>query len=283
MRACTVLLPVLLVATGLPPAATAAPTEPASATPRGWWSRIFQRAPARPPQTIILRDAGTIMRQDQRRETILEQTESARRMATDKQRALVELRSDRDRRVAVAIARAAAERPFRTPENTRLAAAASAAGVRGPDSPATPRQLASPTPPSFTPEERSKTVAERTAETVDRVVDNIGQKVFRTPAAQPLPPGLFALALIGMFLVPAGGLGLVLIGFAHLRGHSFVSGSIILAVGGLLLWGTWSLAKTTNPDLLTNPTRDSLRPPPATENASPVDSMRSDLFWSSGE
>jgi len=279
MRACTILLLVLLIAALLPPINVTAQSEPAA---RGWWSRVFQRTPARPPQTIILRDPGTIMRQDQRRETILEQTESARRMATDKQRLLLELRSERDRRVAGAIASAAADQPFRPPENTRLATAEPAAGAPAAESPAQPRRLASPTPPSFTPGERSKTVAERTAETVDRVVDNIGQKVFNTPAAQPLPPGLYALALIGMFLVPAMGVGLILIGFAHLRGHSFVSGSIILAIGGLLLWGTWSLAKTINPDLLSNPARNSPAPPSA-ENASPIDSMRSDLFWSTGE
>lgn len=248
MRACTFFLPVLLGATAILTPTTAAQSDPAATDSRSWWSLVFRSAPARPPQTIILRDAGALMRSDQRRETILEQTESARRMAADKQRALIELRSDRDRRVAVAIARAAATRPFRAPEDVRLTTAEPTAPMA--------EQPGPPTTMPFPPAERKKTVAQQTAETVDRVVDNIGQKIFNTPAAQPQPPGFFALALIGMFLVPAGGFGMVLIGLAHLRGHSFVSGSIILAIGGLMLWGTWSLAKTITPGLLGNPTRE---------------------------
>ena len=216
MRTCMMFLPVLFVAAGLSPSPATAQSEPA---PRGWWSRVFPNAPARTTQTITLRDPGTIMRQDQRRETILEQTESARRMATDKQRRLFELRGERDRRVAVAIANAAATQPFHPPETVHLTTADPSGEVATGTSSSSrntepPKHGTTETPP-FLPGDRNKTIAERTAETVDGIVGNIGQKIFNTPAAQPLPPGLFALALIGMFLVPAGGVTLLFLGFAH--------------------------------------------------------------------
>jgi hypothetical protein len=208
------------------------------------------------------------MREDQRRESFLEEIAASRRMAADKQRLLLELRSERDRRVTVAIARAVTSSPLPPGTAGRSRPAPAQRPLADSSIPKTPIRAA--------PHPGDTTVAQRAAQTVDRVISDVGLGVFGTEPARPAPPGLFALALIGMFLVPALGVGLLLIGFAHLRAHSLVSGTALLACGGLLMWGTWTLAKMTNPDWLSRPTTDATR---TVDGTSPIDAMRSDLYW----
>lgn len=114
-----------------------------------------------------------------------------------------------------------------------------------------------------------------TLQAVDEFVESTVQKITGGTATPPARSAMFVLLLVGMFVVPASGIAFLLLGIAHLRGHSFLPGTIILAVGGLLLWGTWSLATTIDPRLV------NLGGNPVAEGLGPARHLPLDLFWNS--
>jgi len=246
--------------------------------PSGFFRWFFSAPPAEQANgTIVHERASVIAAADGRRESAIERRGTAERMNKQKAQTLRELRIDRDRRVASAIAKAwvpfQPPRPKRPP-STLLATAGQAEGQAAPTIDLSRPQLPPPpavSRPSGTPRPRTP------AAVVDQVVQQVGSQIIGTPSGKPLSPGLFALVLVGLFLVPAAAITLLLLGIAHLRGHSFVTGSMIIALGGLLLWGTWSLARTINPDLLAQ--SQPANPDSTSGNLRPMEGLRSDLFW----
>ncbi len=245
----------------------------------GFFEWLFNaRQPPSAEATAVHENAESIATTDTLRETALERKAAEERIAADKFQILLELRTDRDRRVAGAKAKASVPFAPLRPKSTTPVLLASAGAVEGPTTPAI-----DPSPPSLpaSPAAPRPAVIPKTntpAAVVDQVVQQVGSQIIGTPEGKPLSPGLFALVLIGLFLVPAAGITLLLLGIAHLRGHSFLSGLVILAIGGLFLWGTWSLARTVSPDLLTG-SRQASRDLPETADLRPMQALQPDILW----
>lgn len=242
-----------------------------------WWAIGKNRKP--PGSLLVLPNASEAAQKDRAREGAKQRAEDRFLFDKIKFDRLYYYRTERERAVSASIARAAAKSPFNPPRPKRPppASLATAGQIEGQAAPAIDlsRPELPPPPavsrPSGTPRPRTP------AAVVDQVVQQVGSKIIGTPAGKPLSPGLFALVLVGLFLVPAAAISFLLLGIAHLRGHSFVTGSIIIALGGLLLWGTWSLARTINPDLLAQ--GQPADPNNADGNLRPMEGLRADLFW----
>jgi len=282
-RVAVVILTIALLA----PPPVAAQAEPPPSGSRNWFSRLLPRPPARTIQTALLPGARSVMLSDQRRETRLEKMESEARIARDKGTRLAELRQDRDRRVAAAIARAAPAAPFRPAATPHSIVGATPAPLQpaivASELPAATSPQASSTPPppitSAPPEPPTRATPIPAPPSTPSPAQITGNSVETAPAAeagQDAPTGLFALALIGLFLVPAMGVGLIFVGFAHLRGHSFISGTAIIIAGALVLWGAYTAARLINPDLLTFGEKQKSGAPVGAET---LLNLRSDAFW----
>ena len=286
----------LLMATLFLPAAAPAQQQGVIPAEGSWISRIFAK-PAKPgTPTLLLPDAPLQLRSDQSRETWLEKRAVEKRMEDDKRKHLLKLRTERDRKVAIAIAEAAIAQPFiasparprATPATTVEPADASAAAatvasieVAPPKEPAahstTDRKPALPSPTPL-PTPNAASLAKRGA--VNPPPATIYEEGPKSPAStKPYSPGFFALLLTGMFLLPSAGMALLLVGAAHLRSHSFFSGSMILAVGGSLLWGAWSLAHVIDPTALMRSEPEATRPATDSETLSPMQAMQPDVLW----
>jgi hypothetical protein len=290
-----------LLAIFLLPVGVLAQSDSRQSSGRNWLSRIFQK-PAKPgKQTLLLPDAPSRLRGDQTRETWLERRSTEQRIADDKKKILTDLRRERDRSVATAIARAATAKAFAVP----IARARSTTGPVAVDPGTTASSSfttdtdpypASPPPPSrpdTTPASTPRPVANTPKATPPSNAVTLPDRGPKKPPqsntiddAAPAAastkrhrPGMFALILIGMFLLPSAGVALLLVGAAHLRSHSFFSGSTILAVGCSLLWGAWSLAHLFDPAALTRP--ETAAPRPATDDANlrPMQALQPGMLW----
>jgi len=280
----------LLTIAVLAPPPTAAQADAPPPGSRNWFSRLLPRPPARTVQTAVLPSATSIMLNDQRRESRLEKMASDARIARDKNTRLAELRQERDRRVTAAIARAAPAAPFRPPapqpgivvtDTSTPAPADQSIPSALPPSPQTVRLPPRTAPLATTaPARPAPTATPPRAPAPAPAANNTEAATGAAVAAKTTPPGLYALALIGMCLVPALGVGLLMIGFAHLRGHSFVSGTAIMIAGALVLWGSVTAARLINPDLLAfGRDNKQARLADGEESPSVMSSLRSDAFW----
>lgn len=232
---------------------------------------------SRAKETRIYEKAESAASEDARREAALENRAAQQRIAADKARSLFELRNDRERRIAAAKAQTLT--PFDPPrqkaEPPVLLADAGEATVESPPSiDLSPPPLAS-TPPR--PRPTSTPRPKKPVAVVDEVVQQVGSRIMGTPSGQPLAPGLFALVLIALFLVPAVGITLLLLGIAHLRGHSFFSGSVILVVGALFLYATWSLARIIDPEIFTQSKADNN--PAKSGELSTMQALQPGVLW----
>jgi hypothetical protein len=198
--------------------------------------------------TIIHPRASELWRSDQRRENQLEWTSSARRMAADKFTALRALRQDRDRRLATAVANAVSSMPFAPHErNTSPSGPGSSDETPAPmpgEADSTTRVAAQPLPEFITAQARDAT------ETLRQAAVHANREVFGEKISDTAPPALLVLALVAIFVVPAAGFALILLGLAHLRGHSLAKGSFLVLAGALTIWATYAVARSVNPDFL---------------------------------
>jgi hypothetical protein len=272
----------LLAATLVLSAPAMAQEEPRSSPWAQWFQWLFGLPADESPVTVAHPRALGLAAADQAREQRLQQEWRARQFAEDKAAFLRDIRAHTYRQIAVAVANKAPAPPFRPPSKSNHGATppANAPVVMSPS--VVPMKAARPKNtdvPRSTPTPTGP--GPKMAAAAEKVVSNIGQSVFGRAGTQPVAPGLFVLALVGIFVVPAAGIALILIGFAHLRGHSFLSGSIITILGGLLLWGTIALATRINPDLVAE-TSDTTGDPSENEGpVTPMDALRSGILWSS--
>ena len=232
--------------------------------------------------TVIHVSAEAIASADSQREGAAEQRAARERMAKDKTRILLDLRSEHRRQVAAAVAAKTGE-SFSQPREKNATIPAVVAGADGggfePVRVVDATKLPAPLPPQPSPSPVGTTRLAAPAAAVDEIIQRVGEKVVGSAPNQPLSPGLFALVLIGLFLVPSSGIALLLLGIAHLRGHRFLSGSVIIALGCLFLWGTWSLARTANPELFTGASHAS-RDRAAPADFSTMQAIPTDVLWS---
>lgn len=248
------------------------------------WHRWLPGAGKNPIfETSIHPRARWIADNDRQRETARENFASQQRISAWKAQSMREMRIDRERRIASAVAKAWTP-PFDPPPRpSSIPAPLLAAATQENKEDAT--QVVGMTPvnpaPQPTPAARATATPRpgSVAAAVDRAVQQVGDQIIGSKPGQPLSPGLFALILTGLFLVPAAGVTFIMFGIAHLRGHSFVSGSVILLLGGGLLWGTWILARTINPDILSGKRAQGAIA--ESDELRPMQALQSDLFWNS--
>jgi hypothetical protein len=147
---------------------------------------------------------------------------------------LLYYRTQRDRAVGRAIAAALSTEPFPPP-----AAGTGAPEVAPPEAghpaaaaiEALPEWLSSP----------ATTVADRTraaVQSVDKVADKIEREVLGNSELSAGRPGLLALLLSAMFLIPAAGVAGLVLGIAHLRARSLRTGGIFLVTGTVIIGAT---------------------------------------------
>jgi hypothetical protein len=269
----------LLAATLVLSASAMAQEEPRSSPWAQWFQWLFGLPADESPVTVAHPRALGLAAADQAREGRLQQNWLNRQFAEDKARFKRQIQVENDRQIAVAIANKAPAPPFReTRENTGQGANPAPAAIvimEAPPGASTPPPRRAPTPAATPP----GGPGQRAAEAAEAIASRVGEAVFGPAAARPMPAGLFVLALVGMFLAPAAGAALVLIGFAHLRGHSFFSGSVITVLGGLFIWGTIALATRINPDLLSADQSEQPWEAEASGNISPMDALRPETFW----
>jgi hypothetical protein len=169
-------------------------------------------------------------------------------MAADKLTALRALREERDRRLAIAMAGVAASMPFAPPQRGAFAAGSGTSDekhepIDGPAGSKRPDE-AQPLP------EFIASKAQDATETLRQAALRANREVFGKEIAETAPPALLILALVAIIVVPAAGVALLLLGIAHLRGHSFVKGSLLILIGALTVWATYAVASSVNPHLL---------------------------------
>jgi hypothetical protein len=237
-----------------------------------WYRWLVGGPKAEPQATSVHPLAPKVAATDRAREGNLQQAHDQLHFAQTKARIQQDLRFENNRQIATAIANKAPAPPFRESVKT---------GIEHEASPASPLIIAPDPTAAQTPDHRPGYVAgptptpaglgQKAAAAADAIVNNVGQTLFGPAAAPPLHPGLFVLALVGIFVVPAAGGALVLIGLAHLRGHSFTSGTVIITLGALILWGSYTAARMIDPDLLGGPAEVS---PPADEPGAGPTAMR---------
>jgi hypothetical protein len=109
---------------------------------------------------------------------------------------------------------------------------------------ATTRDAVQPLPEFIAAQARDAT------ETLRQAAVHANRQVFGEKISDTAPPALLVLALVAIFVVPAAGLALVLLGLAHLRSHSFAKGSFLVLTGALAVWATYAVARNMNPDFL---------------------------------
>ncbi len=250
---------------------------------RQWLASLFGVSKEETAPTQIHPQPGPISAQDRAREERLEQSRIQKQFTETKERLRADLRAENNRRVIGAIAKAVPTPPFR-PEGPQLTPR-----VREGSKPYTlwpaeveGRKIADDFPATLGPPPKLpglRSLPQQAAETVDEVVQKVGENVFGKEAATQTPRGLFVLALIGMFLIPSAGAALVLIGLQHLRGHSFFSGTVIVLIGGAMLWGAIVLASDLNPNQLSRPKTDAPEPAEAKSQAASQQALRSELLW----
>lgn len=268
----------LLAATLVLSAPAMGQEEPRSSPWAQWLQWLFGLPADESPVTVAHPRALGLAAADQAREGRLQRNWLGRQFSEDKAHFLRQYQIETDRQVAGAMAKKAPAPPFRPPQ---LPPSSTSPPTLSKASTATDRTFVpSEPPPASVPRSTPKPTGPgpETAAIAERIVNKI---INRPAAAPPLPPGLFVLALVGVFVVPATGAALVLIGLSHLRGHNFFSGSVITLLGGLVLWGTIALATRINPDLVAG-TSDNANDASEVEGAvTPMDALRSGILWSS--
>jgi len=258
--------------------ATCAAQEVTTSPTRPWTLWLLGQPRNQNADTTFHPRAAPLGEADRIRESARQDAEDRRFFESVKSERLIFYRTDRERRVNSRIARALSDQPL----------PASRERTPGP-------QAAEPLLIATAPEAEFPTIRENTRavsipnktpppdtlQVVDEFVENAVQKITGETATPPARSAMFVLLVVGMFVVPASGIAFVILGIAHLRGHSFLPGSIILALGGLLLWGTWSLAKIIHPDLLLGGKSSAQNANATAEGLGPLQSLPPDLFWNS--
>lgn len=215
-----------------------------------WLSWLYGSKGIQASGTLIHESARSIAASDRKREIVRENLAIQQRLSAWKAESMRTLRIERERRVAGAVARAWTP-PFDPPSQPvgapppLVATAISENKEEG-------SQLVDMTDPATVPRNRATPRPVAAVAAVDQIVQQVGGRIIGSAPSQALSPGLFALVLTGLFLVPAAGVSFVIFGIAQLRGHSFVSGSAMIVIAGILLWGTWTLARAVNPNILAN-------------------------------
>lgn len=258
--------------------ATCAAQEGAAPPSRPWTLWVFGPPRNQNTDTTFHPRAAPIGEADRIRESARQDAEDRRFFEGFKSQRLIFYRTDRERRVNSRIARALSDQPL----------PASRGRMPSPQA-AEPLLIATPPEAAITTTAENSTTTpppvptppRDTLQAVDEFVENAVQKITGETATPPARSAMFVLLVVGMFVVPASGIAFVLIGIAHLRGYSFLPGSIILALGGLLLWGTWSLAKTIHPDLLLGGKSSAQSANATAEGLGTLQSVPPDLFWNS--
>ena len=215
---------------------------------------------------------------DRFRESARQDAEDRRFFEGFKSERLIFYRTDRERRVNSRIARVLSDQPLpaRQEQSPSPQAAEPLLIATSPEAAITTTgENSTTTPPPF------PTPLPDPLQAVDEFVENAVQKITGETATPPARSAMFVLLVVGMFVVPASGIAFVLLGIAHLRGHSFLPGSIILVLGSLLLWGTWSLAKTIHPNLLLGVKSSAQHANATAEGLGSLQSVPPDLFWNS--
>jgi hypothetical protein len=258
--------------------ATCAAQEGTASPPRPWTLWMFGPPRNQNADTMFHPRAVPIGQADRIREAGRQDADDRRFFESFKSERLIFYRTDRERRVNSRIARAISDQPLpaRRDRIPNPQAAEPLLITTSPETAITGTRENSTAAPSPDPTPLSDTL-----KVVDKFIENAVQKITGEPATPPARSAMFVLLVVGMFVVPSAGIAFVLIGIAHLRGHSFLPGSIILALGGLFLWGTWSLAKSTHPDFLTAGKPSADRTNSTAEGLGTLQSVPPDLLWNS--